>query len=192
MKHLFFVIITLSIAAQETSAQRYLPGHRGVQLTAGTVNGLNLYPASADFAFHAGVALSVYNRRTDRWIFGFEYLEKRYPYKEISVPQAQFTLDAGYYLKFYSDWRKMFFLSIGASAMTGYETVNRNKKLLFDGATVNNKDAFLYGGAVTLELETYLTDRLVMLCNLRERFLTGSSVGKFNTLFGTGIKLIIN
>jgi hypothetical protein len=40
----------------------------------------------------------------------------------------------------------MFFLSIGAFAMADYETVNRNEKPLFDGATINNKDAYIYGG----------------------------------------------
>jgi hypothetical protein len=63
---------------------------------------------------------------------------------------------------------------------------------LFDGATINNKDAFLYGGALTLEAETYLTDRIILLVNVRERLLAGSSVGKLNTQFGLGLKFIIN
>jgi len=41
-------------------------------------------------------------------------------------------------------------------------------------------------------LETYLTDRLVLLTNARERFLMGSPVGKLNTQIGIGIKIIIN
>jgi hypothetical protein len=59
-------------------------------------------------------------KRADRWVFGAEYLEKRYSYKNISIPQSQFTVDAGYYLKFLSDWRKTLFLSLGASAIAGY------------------------------------------------------------------------
>ena len=35
-------------------------------------------------------------------------------------------------------------------------------KLLFDGSTLRNKDGFLYGGAVTYQPETYLTDRVVL------------------------------
>jgi hypothetical protein len=91
--------------------------------------------------------MSAYNKRTDRYVVGLEYLEKRRLYEDWAVPQAQITIDAGYYLKFYSDWRKMFFLSLGASAMGGYETVNWNNKLLSDGATINNSDTFLYGGS---------------------------------------------
>jgi hypothetical protein len=95
-------------------------------------------------------------------------------------------------LKFLSDWHKTFFLSAGASALAGYETVNWDDKLLPDGATVNNRDVFLYGGALTLEAEIYITDRIVLLANVRERLLAGSSAGKFNTQSGIGIKYIIN
>ncbi|MDR1097697.1 MAG: conjugal transfer protein TraO [Tannerella sp.] len=182
-----FIIIALCIAVPELPAQRYLPGQQGFQVTAGTINGLN--PKEN---FHVGIAFSQYTKRADRWVFGAEYLEKRYSYKNISIPQSQFTADAGYYLKFLSDWRKTFFLSLGASAMAGYETVNWNDKLLSDGATINNTDAFLYGGVLTLEAEIYLSDRIALLANVRERLLSGSSVGKFNTQLGIGVKYIIN
>jgi hypothetical protein len=85
----------------------------------------------------------------------------------------------------------MFFVSLGASALGGYETVNWDNKLLPDGATIDNKDSFLYGGALTLEMETYLSDRIVFLVNVRERLLGGSSVGNLNTQIGLGIKCYI-
>jgi hypothetical protein len=177
----------LCFAVQDLPAQRYLPGMRGLQFTAGTVNGLN-----PQDAFHAGAAFSQYTKGANRWVFGFDYLEKQYPYKDLHIPQSQFTVDGGYYLKFLSDARKTFFASVGASAMAGYETVNWDEKLLPDGAVINNRDAFLYGGSLTLEFETYLTDRLVFLVNVRERLLTGTSLGKLNTQFGLGLKIIIN
>jgi hypothetical protein len=182
MKYLLFIII-VCIAVPDMFAQRYLPGMRGLQVTTGL---------AVKDGFHSGIAFSQYTKRADRWVFGAEYLEKRHPYKEISIPQSQFTVDAGYYLKFLSDWRKTFFLSLGASAMAGYETVNWNDKVLFDGATISNGDSFLYGGVLTLELETYLSDRIVLLVNVRERLLAGSSVGKFQTQAGLGLKFIIN
>jgi hypothetical protein len=184
MKKVFlFIISALCIAVPDLLAQRYLPGMRGLQVTTGL---------AVKDGFHSGIAFSQYTKRADRWVFGAEYLEKRHPYKEISIPQSQFTVDAGYYLKFLSDWRKTFFLSVGASGVAGYETVNWNEKLLFDGATLQNKDGFVYGGALTLEAETYLADRIVLLVNVRERLLMGSSVGKFQPQFGFGIKFIIN
>ena len=187
MKQFFLLFIILCFAVSELPAQRYLPGMRGLQFTTGAVNGLN--PKEG---FHAGMGLSTYTKGGSHWVFGAEYLEKRHPYKDLHIPQSQFTVDAGYYLKILSDPRKTFFASVGASAMAGYESVNRNEKLLFDGATVDISDAFLYGGAVALELETYLTDRFVLLTYVRERLLAGSSAGTLNTQFGIGIKIIIN
>lgn len=187
MKKFCLLFIIMCFAVPEMPAQRYLPGMRGLQFTAGTVNGLN-----PEEGFFAGMGLSSYTKGGNRWVVGAEYLEKRHPYRELHIPQSQFTVDAGYYLKFLSDPRKTFFASVGASAVAGYETVNRNEKLLYDGATVDISDAFLYGGAVTLELETYLTDRFVLLASVRERLLGGSPAGTLNTQFGIGIKIIIN
>lgn len=41
-------------------------------------------------------------------------------------------------------------------------------------------------------METYLTDRVVLLVNARERMLFGSDTGKFHTQVGMGLKFIIN
>lgn len=64
--------------------------------------------------------------------------------------------------------------------MAGYETVNWGKELLFDGVTITSQENFLYGGAIGLEAETFLTDRLALLVNARERVLLGSSINKFH------------
>ena len=193
MKRIKIIIFAVAISLfSQVQAQRYLSGLCGLQFTAGTVNGVNLDTKSNDFAFHAGAAFSTYTTHNNRWVVGFEYLEKRYPYKETSLPQAQFTVEGGYYLKFLSDGSKTFFFSLGASAVAGYETVNWNQQLLSDGATIQHKGAFLYGGALTLETEIYLTNYIALLANVRERLLFGSSVGKFNTQLGLGIKFIIN
>jgi hypothetical protein len=184
------IVIMLTVAlclSGRAQAQRCLPGQKGIQFTAGTVNGVNIRKG-----FHGSIAYSVYTKNANRRVFSVEYLEKRYPYKDLNLSQSQFTAEAGYYLNFLSDGGKTFFLSLGVSAMAGYELINRNKKLLFDGATINNKDSFLYGGALTLEAEIFMTDRVVLLINAREKLLKGSSVGKFNTQFGIGIKYIIN
>ena len=76
--------------------------------------------------------------------------------------------------------------------MAGYETVNWGNKMLYDGSKLLVKDAFIYGGAITLELETYVTDRIVLLANIRERALWGGSMSVFTTQFGLGVKFIIH
>lgn len=187
MKKTFLIICVFACLFEHTNAQRYLPGQQGIQLTVGTVNGID--PLSA---FYGGVAVSTYTQNDSRWVFGAEFLQKQLVYSPIQIPVAQFTGEGGYYYSFLSDPSKTLLLSIGASGLAGYETSNYGNKTLFDGATLTNQDTFVYGGAVTLELETFITDRLILLVNARERVLWGSSVGKYSTQLGAGVKIIIN
>lgn len=57
----------------------------------------------------------------------------------------------------------------------GYESVNGGKRLLDDGAGLKKYGSFIYGGAVTLEAEVCLTDRLSLGLRLRERVLWGGA-----------------
>jgi len=169
------------------NAQRYLPGQEGIQVTLGTVNGINLKKA-----FYGGASVSTYTQNDSRWVIGTEFLLKQLDYTQVQIPVAQFTAEGGYYYSFLSDPSKTLLLSIGASGLAGYETSNWGNKILFDGATLLNRNAFLYGGALTLELETFITDRMILLVNAREHAVWGSSIGKFSTQFGSGLKIIIN
>ena len=138
------------------------------------------------------MAMATYTKNANKWVFGAEFLNRYYPYKNDRIPVSQFTAEGGYYLKFLSDHNKIVLFSLGGSALAGYETSNWGEKTLFDGSTLRNKDRFLYGGAITLEMETYLADRVVLLLTARERILFGSTTGKFHTQFGLGLKFIIN
>ncbi|MBN9300556.1 MULTISPECIES: conjugal transfer protein TraO [Dysgonomonas] len=190
------LIITLSFALslfliEQAYAQRYLPGQKGIQITGGAVDGFQFKKTDGQ-AFFVGMGLSTYTHNGNRWTFGAEYLQKSYEYKDRLLPLSQITVEGGHYLKFLSDPSKTVSFSVGVSAMAGYETINWGKELLFDGATITSEDNFLYGGAVSFEIETYLTDRVVLLLNARERLLGGSLVNKFHTQIGLGIKIIIN
>ncbi|WP_236263826.1 conjugal transfer protein TraO [Dysgonomonas sp. Marseille-P4677] len=184
------MIVYLALIGQ-AHAQRCLPGQKGVQFTASAVDGFHLEKGDKQ-AFSGGIALASYTENGNRWVFGGEYLQKSHQYKTELIPAVQFTLDGGYYYKFLSNPGKTFFFSVGASAMAGYETVNWGRSLLFDGSTITSDDSFLYGGAVTFEIETYLSDRIVLLLHVRERILGGSSINLFHTQIGTGLKFIIN
>jgi len=173
-------------------AQRCLPGMRGIQVTGGMVDGVYSSPTKSETGYYFGAAMATYAKHGNKWVFGGEYLARYYPYKDSRLPVAQFTAEGGYFLNVLSDPSKTFFLSLGGSAVAGYETVNWGDKLLFDGSTLENRDRFVYGGAITLEMETYLTDHLVLLLTGRERILLGSDVAKFHTQFGIGLKFIIN
>ena len=85
----------------------------------------------------------------------------------------------------------MFFYA-GASALRRVRDGELGGKTLYDGARLNNKDAFVYGCAATLEMELYLVDFIALTASLRERFLWGGSMGVCHTEYGIGVKFIIN
>ncbi len=189
------IILTLALCfalAGEAYAQRCLPGMRGIQVTGGMVDGFYSSSTQSETGYYFGAAMATYTKNCNKWVFGAEYLQRYYPYRETRIPLAQFTAEGGYYLNILSDPSKTFFLSLGGSALAGYETSNWGEKLLYDGATLTGEDAFIYGGALTLEIETYLSDRMVLLFTGRERILFGSDISKFHTQFGVGIRIMIN
>ncbi len=187
MKKIFLIVVTLVVFLGQTNAQRYLTGQKGIQVSFGAVNGIN-----PERAFYVGAAIATYTKKGSHWVFGSEYLQEKMDYRLVQIPVSQFTAEGGYYYGVLSDPRKNMLLSIGISGLAGYETLNWGTKMLYDGASLMNQDAFLYGGALTLELETYITNRIVLLVNAREQILCGSSTVNFTTQLGAGIKIIIN
>jgi hypothetical protein len=187
MKKIFLIINIIAAFLGQANAQRYLTGQHGVQVSFGAVNGI-----IPEQTFYFGAAIATYTKKGSHWVFGGEYLQEQMDYRLTQIPVSQFTAEGGYYYGLLSDPRKNFLLSIGISGLAGYETINWGNKMLYDGASLVNQDAILYGGALTLELETYITNRIVLLLNARERMLCGSSTRNFSTQLGAGIKIIIN
>lgn len=190
--NLIILTVLLALIAGQAHAQRCLPKMRGVELRTGMADGFYSHANRAETGYYFGATLATYTKGGNKWVFGGEYLLRNYPYKDIRIPMAQFTAEGGYYYNFLSDARKIFFLYIGGSALAGYETMNWGEKVLFDGSRLTGKDAFIYGGALTLDLEIYVADRVALLANVRERCLWGGSSQRLHFQFGAGIKFILN
>ena len=147
-KYLFITMCAfLSLWAGKVFAQRYLPGQTGLELRLGGVDDFGRNVRHLRGNFQVGMALSRYNRNRSRWVVGADYVKKHYAYKEVAVPKEQFTAEAGCLFPFLSDRGRNVFLSAGLFALAGYERVNRNGRLLYDGATLLHKGAFIYGFA---------------------------------------------
>jgi len=182
------MIGVLALTMGQASAQRCLPKMQGIEMNGAFVDGK---PLSA--AFSGGAALSTYTKNGSKWVYGGEYLQRNYGYGEdTAIPVAQFTAEGGYSQKLLTDARKTLFIYGGASALAGYESVNWDEKMLPDGARLQDRDAFIYGGALTLNIEVYLSDRLALTGSMRERCLWGNDTGHFHTQYGVGLKLMIN
>lgn len=187
----FALILCFGISGK-VQAQRALPGMQGIQVTGGMVDGFHSSDKKNELGYYFGLSMATYTKNANKWVFDAEFLNRYYPYKDHRIPLTQFTGEGGYHLKFLSDHNKIVLFSLGGSALAGYETSNWGEKTLFDGSTLQNKDKFIYGGGITLEMETYLHDRIVLLLTARERILWGTSTGHFHTQFGLGLKFIIN
>ena len=191
-RFVLLLVASLALCVGQANAQRCLPKMRGIELRGGMADGFYSHSNRADAGYCFGAALATYTKGGDKWVFGGEYLQRYNPYKERRIPTVQFTAEGGFYYNFLSDARKIFFVYIGGSALAGYETVNWGDKMLFDGSRLASRDAFIYGGAISLEVEAYLADRIALTMNVRERCLWGGSTGHFRTQFGVGVKFIID
>jgi len=190
-KFVLLLVAMLALFLGQAQAQRCLPGMKGVQFTADMVDGFYCGKDRNDAGLTFGLAVSTYAKGGNKWVSGIEIMRRYYPYRNTRIPLEQYTVEGGYYYNFFSDPGKNVFLNIGASGLMGYEAVNGGKRLLSDGAALKRYESFIYGGTVTLEVETYLSDKVVLLLRLRERILWGSAAKHFHTQYGLGIKCYI-
>ena len=182
----------LALFTGQAMAQRTLPGMRSVEVKANMVDGF--YTGSArDCGYSFGVYYSVFKgNNAHEWVFGGEYLQTYKSYGEKGrIPVAEFTGEAEYNLHLYSNYTQFFHLYGGISALAGYETVNWGKKTLSDGSTLHDGDNFIYGGALNLQAEFYLSDKVALTANVKGRFTFGSDVQIYHTTYGVGVKFII-
>ena len=187
-----FAVAVLSLCGGKAFAQRCLPGMSAVEVKANMADGFYT-GKSRNCGYDLGVLYSVFTGNNgNTWSFGGEYLQTHKPYGEKGrIPVAQFTGEAGYNLHLVSDYSMTFHLYGGISALAGYETVNWGKKTLSDGSTLHDSDNFIYGGALTLSADFYLSDKVALTANIKERFVFGNSTGHFHTQYGVGVKFII-
>ncbi len=190
MKASIILIIICVCCAFEGQAQRYLPEQKGIEISYGTVDNKKI--GTLNDNYYLALKYSVYNKNKSRWILGGEYLKKQYVYKEAIIPKEQYTVEGAYYLHCMTAFRQTLFLSAGASILAGYETSNKGEKLLYNGATLKHADGMIYGGALGLEAELFISNQVVLLLHVRERILGGAITENFQTQTGIGIKFILN
>ena len=190
-KAIFIIAAMFALFAGQAMAQRCLPGMSAVEIKADMADGFYT-GKSRDCGYSFGVNYSVFKGNADTWSFGGGYLQTYKPYGEKGrIPVAQFTGEVGYNLHLVSGYSQTLHIYGGVSALGGYETVNWGDKSLPDGSTLHNGDSFIYGGAVTLQADLYLSDKIALTANVRERFVFGNSTGHYHTEYGVGVKFII-
>lgn len=194
MQRILFILTVamLSFFADEAYAQRDLPGQTGVQFTTGGVNHFLSWKNGGERHYFTSLAFTHTNRNRTCWLYGLDYQIKEYTYENKVIPKAQFTGELGYLIPVLSDKGRNVCFRIGLSALGGFETVNWGNSLLPDGAEVTNGDSFIYGGGLTAAFDLWLTDRIILLMQVKERALFGTDAGNFHTQIGLGVRFIIN
>ena len=178
------VAMTFSLPSH---AQRLIPKQRGIEVV-GSVPIIKGEKFLAADNFGMGVSLTRYMSRENYTFVMAEYEQQNMPYRSYNVKLKDALLLVGYMYPVLSDRGKNVFLYGGISALGGYEQLNKDKKLLPDGATLLDRSRFVYGGAVHGSVEVFLTDRVLFLVKAQGRFLFGSDVHRFRPAVSAGLR----
>ena len=168
-------------------AQRLIPKQKGIEV----MGSVPLVKGEKFFAkdnFGVGVSLTRYLKRENYSFVGVEYEQQNMTYRSYDVKLKDALLQVGYMHPVLSDREKNVFLYAGISALGGYEQLNKDKKLLPDGATLLDRSRFVYGGAVHSSVEVFLTDKVLFLIKAQGRLLFGTDVHRFRPAVSAGLK----
>lgn len=189
MKRLAILLVCIVASVGFANAQRLLPGQRSVVLSGGIPLSDETFDKN-NFNLSVGMTYNV--KSADHWLFSASYARKGYNYKNSIIPTDTYLLDGGYFLNVLSDGTKTVMLNVGLSGAVGYEVVNNSESLMYDGSTIRDEDNFLYGGALSFEVDTYLNDRFVIFANLRNYVLWGSDTDEFRPMVNVGLKIMVD
>ncbi len=179
----YILAIALAMAGiKAVQAQRMLPGQKGLEINAG------LFAGEMNENYYLNMIYTTNGKNGNYRLWGAEYTHRLAGYRDVQVPLESFTGELGYSFLVLGDAGKNITLQAGITAVAGYESINRGKALLYDGATILDKGQFIYGAGGRLSLETYLSDRLVLLLQGRTKVLWGTDLKQFRPSAGAGIR----
>lgn len=181
MKKLIFVVLLGILSSTAMQGQRMLPKQKAVEVSAGMLG--------KDMSdYYLNMTLTVNGRNGNYWIWGAEYNHQSTFYKDIKIPIETYMAELGYSFQLLGNAKKSITLNGGITGFIGYETINRNDNMLFDGAKILDKEGFIYGASGRLSLETYLSDRFVLLLQGRVRTVFGTDLKQFRPSTGLGLR----
>ena len=178
------LVVGLPTAVQ---AQRLVPSQKGLEVSASVpiVKGKWLFKQD-DF----GVALSLshYLKRGKYTFLSAGYEQQALSYRSYQVPLRDYLLQMGYAHPLLSDKGKNVFFYLGASAVAGYEDINKGEKLLPDGAKLLDGSRWVYGAGLHTSVELFLTDRIIVGGKAQLRYLFNSDVHRLRPTLSLGLR----
>lgn len=185
-KYLF--LLTCAVAMMlPAQAQRLIPKQKGIEVMGSLpiVKGEKLF---ARDNFGQGLSLTRYLKRENYAFMGMDYVQQNMPYRDYGVKLKDALLHLGYMHPIMSDNGKNVLLYGGVSALGGYEEINKDRQFLPDGAKLLDRSRFVYGGALHLSIECFLSDNVLLLFKGQGRILFGTDVHRFRPTLSAGIR----
>lgn len=183
------ILIVLFLGTIRGFSQRCLSGQWGVELSGGWGDGYPLLKKK-NLDYSLGLSFFRYAQNQNKWMIGIEYVEKTFCYKCNTIPLNQFLLSPGYSYNLLSNRVKNIFLNLTGGLLLGYESINWGQKNFCDGAILKNRNCFVGGGTLAVELETYITNRFLVSLRAREKILI-NSIKTFYFQYSISLKFII-
>jgi hypothetical protein len=183
MKKYIYTVMLVLMGITITQAQCMLPKQKGLEISAGTLSDDNSIRN-----YYLNIGLTINGKNGNYKLWALEYTHQYHQYKALRIPQETYTAESGYSFFLLGDARKNISLNAAITAVVGYESINRGEELLYDGAKVLSADNFIYGVGGRLSLETYLSDRVVLLLQGRTKVLWGSDLEEFRPSVGVGLR----
>ena len=178
------LVVGLPTAVQ---AQRLVSSQKGLEASASVpiVKGKSLFKQD-DF----GVALSLshYLKRGKYTFVSAGYEQQALSYRSYQVPLRDYLVQMGYAHPLLSDKGKNVFFYLGASAVAGYEDINKGEKLLPDGAKLLDGSRWVYGAGLHTSVELFLTDRIIVGGKAQLRYLFNSDVHRLRPTMSLGLR----
>lgn len=187
MKKYLFLLACAVATMLPAQAQRLIPKQKGIEV----IGSLPIIKGEKLFAkgnFGLGLSLTRYLKRENYAFMGMDYEQQNMPYRSYDVKLKDAFGHLGYMQPIVSDNGKNVFAYAGISALGGYEELNEDKKLLLDGAKLLDDSHFVYGGAVHLSIECFLSDNVLLLLKGQGRILFGTDVHHFRPAVSAGIR----
>ncbi|HIY36035.1 MAG TPA: conjugal transfer protein TraO [Candidatus Paraprevotella stercorigallinarum] len=189
MKRLMSILFAILVLGGTAMGQRLLPMQRGLEITGGVP--LQKQGIFKDGNFTVGMDMVRYIRGYNYYHYGVSYSQQAYHYVGLNLPVRNYLADGGFMFHLVSDPGKNILVYAGAYATLGYEEVNDGQKLLPDGARLNARNRFIYGGGAQLSLEGFITDHLLLFAKVRGHFLGGTDLDLFRPSTVLGIRIIM-
>lgn len=187
MKKYLFLLACAVAMMLPAQAQRLIPKQKGIEVMGSLpiVKGEKLF---ARDNFGLGLSLTRYLKRENYSFLTVEYEQQNMPYRSYDVKLKDAFVHLGYMQPIVSDNGKNVFAYAGISALGGYEEINDDKPFLPDGAKLLDRSRFVYGGALHLSIECFLSDNVLLLLKGQGRILFGTDVHHFRPAVSAGIR----